>query len=84
MLVYTLLLLPLATSPYFLGAAGPIYLAGSAILGLLFVAAAIAVIRDPTEKSARRMFGFSMLYLFLLFGLLMIDCGPGLIARLGA
>ena len=82
MLVYTLLLWPLGVAPYFLHAAGPIYLVGSAILGLLFVAAAIAVIRDETDRSAKRMFGFSILYLFLIFGLLMIDAGPGLIARL--
>jgi protoheme IX farnesyltransferase len=84
MLAYTLLLLPVGVAPYFLGAAGPIYLVGSAILGLLFVAAAIAVIRDETDRSAKRMFGFSILYLFLIFGLLMIDAGPGLIARISA
>jgi protoheme IX farnesyltransferase len=83
MLAYTLLLLPIGVSPYFLGAAGPIYLVGSAILGVLFVAAAVAVIRDETDKSAKRMFGFSILYLFAMFGLLMLDYGPGLIARLG-
>ncbi|MDB5394383.1 MAG: coxE [Rhodospirillales bacterium] len=82
-LAYTLLLFPFGVAPYFLGAAGPIYLAGSSLLGLLFIAAAIAVLRDETEKSAKRMFGFSILYLFLMFGLLMIDTGPGLIARLG-
>jgi protoheme IX farnesyltransferase len=84
MLAYTLLLLPVGVAPYFLGAAGPIYLAGSTILGLLFVGAAIAVIRDETDRSAKRMFGFSILYLFLIFGLMMIDAGPGLIARIGA
>ena len=84
MLAYTLLLLPLGAAPYFLGAAGPIYLAGSTVLGLMFVAAAIAVLRDTTDAAARRMFAFSILYLFLVFGLLMIDAGPGLIARLGA
>jgi heme o synthase len=83
MLVYTLLLLPIGVSPYFLGAAGPIYLAGSTILGLLFIATAIAVIRDETDKSAKRMFGFSILYLFAMFTLLLVDYGPGLIARLG-
>jgi protoheme IX farnesyltransferase len=82
MLVYTLLLLPLSIAPYFLGAAGPIYLAGSAMMSLAFVAMSVAVLRDPTDRSARRMFGFSILYLFVLFGLLMIDAGPGLIARL--
>jgi protoheme IX farnesyltransferase len=84
MLVYTLLLLPLSAAPYFLGAAGPIYLVSSIVLGGLFVAAAIAVLRDRTDRSAKRMFGYSILYLFLLFGVLMIDAGPGLIARLGA
>lgn len=83
MFVYTLLLLPLAVAPYFLHAAGPIYLAGATILGLLFVACAVSVLRDETDRSAKRMFGFSILYLFLLFALLMIDFGPGLIARLG-
>ena len=83
MLVYTLLLFPFAVAPYFLGAAGPIYLVGSSLLGLLFIATAIAAIRDETDASAKRMFGFSILYLFLIFGLLMIDAGPGLITRLG-
>jgi protoheme IX farnesyltransferase len=83
MLAYTLLLLPLATAPYFLGAAGPIYLGGSILLGILFVAASVTVLRDETDRSARRMFGFSILYLFTLFALLMIDSGQGLIARLG-
>jgi protoheme IX farnesyltransferase len=82
MLAYTLLLLPIGVSPYFLGAAGPIYLVGSTILGLLFIAAAVAVIRDETDKSAKRMFGFSILYLFAMFTLLLVDYGPGLIARL--
>jgi len=83
MLIYTLLLFPLALSPYFLGAAGPIYLAGSAALGLVFIFYCVAVLRDATDRSAKRMFGYSILYLFALFGLLMIDAGPGLIARLG-
>ncbi len=79
MLAYTLLLLPLGVAPYFLGTAGPIYLAGSVLLGLAFVACAIAVIRDRTDRAAKRMFGFSILYLFLMFALLMIDSGRGLL-----
>jgi len=83
MLAYTLLLLPLALAPYFLRAAGPIYLAGATLLGLMFVYRAIAVLRDPGQAAARRMFAFSILYLFALFALLMIDAGPGLLVRLG-
>ena len=35
----------------------------------LFTARAVRVMRDPGERSARQMFGFSILYLFLLFAL---------------
>jgi protoheme IX farnesyltransferase len=82
MLVYTLILLPVGVSPYFLGVAGPLYLAGSTALGLMFIWSAVKVVRDQTDRSAKKMFGFSILYLFALFGLLMLDAGPGLIARL--
>ncbi len=76
MLAYTLLLLPLSVSPYFFGAAGPIYAAGVALLGLLFIVCAVRVWREPEhagDRCARQMFGFSILYLFLLFALLPID-----------
>jgi protoheme IX farnesyltransferase len=34
--------------------------------------------RDHGDGSARRMFGFSILYLFALFALLIVDRAPGL------
>ncbi|MBI1208383.1 MAG: protoheme IX farnesyltransferase [Azospirillum sp.] len=70
MLVYTLLLLPLAVAPWYVGLAGPVYLTGAVVLGSLFVACAIRVLCDRTDRSAKQMFGFSILYLFLLFALL--------------
>lgn len=70
MLIYTLLLLPVAVSPYFLGIGGLTYLVGAIVLGLAFVAMAIQVLRHQDYKPARRMFGFSILYLFLLFAIL--------------
>jgi len=70
---YTLVLWPLALAPYFIGLAGALYLAGAALLSLLFTAAAVAVLRDETDASAKRMFGFSILYLFALFALLVVD-----------
>jgi protoheme IX farnesyltransferase len=76
MLVYTLLLLPLTVSPYFFGAAGLVYAIGAALLGVLFIASAVRVWREPDEagdRRARQMFGFSILYLFLLFALLLTD-----------
>jgi heme o synthase len=73
MLGYTLLLWPLALAPYFIGLAGTFYLGAAAVLSFLFTAAAVAVLRDATDTSAKRMFGFSILYLFALFALLVVD-----------
>lgn len=71
MLVYTLALLPVAAAPYMVGIAGLAYLVGSSLLGVLFVLCAVSVLRSTDDKPAKRMFGFSVLYLFLLFALLM-------------
>jgi len=70
MLLYTLLLLPAAVAPYAVGIAGLVYLAGAIVLGLLFVLCAVRVWFDRTDRAAKQMFGFSILYLFLLFALL--------------
>jgi protoheme IX farnesyltransferase len=73
MLIYTLLLLPVGLAPTLLGVAGWIYGGASIALGLLFVAAALRVMRDDGARSAWTMFGYSILYLFALFALLMVD-----------
>jgi protoheme IX farnesyltransferase len=75
MLFYTLLLLPLAPAPWFLGTAGPVYGAVAALAGVLFVVAALRVLGDesPKQPAARRMFGYSILYLFLIFAMLIAD-----------
>jgi protoheme IX farnesyltransferase len=78
MLIYTLLLFPLALAPWAMGVAGHIYGAAAAVLGAFFILAAIAVCRDATDRSAKRMFAYSILYLFLLFALLIVDRAPGL------
>jgi len=78
MLAYTLILLPLALAPWALGAAGIVYAAGALALGLVFVAAALRVLGEPDsagDRAARQMFGFSILYLFMIFGLLVVDGG---------
>ncbi|KAA0581282.1 protoheme IX farnesyltransferase [Azospirillum sp. B21] len=73
MLAYTLILLPVAAAPFFVGIAGPAYLAVSAILGLMFVGHAVRVLRATDDKPAKKMFGFSILYLFLLFAVMMAE-----------
>ena len=78
MLIYTLLLWPLALAPSVIGVAGWLYLAVAVALSALFTLAAIRVWFDDGERAARQMFGFSILYLFLLFAFLVIDRAPGL------
>lgn len=73
MLVYTIILFPLALSPVFIGFAGWIYGAIAATLGVFFIYTAMRVIKDETLKSAKLMFGFSVFYLFAIFLALMID-----------
>ncbi|MDF2095932.1 heme o synthase [Aquibaculum arenosum] len=86
-LLYSLVLLPLAPAPALLGTAGIVYGATALVLGLLFLAGALAVLRAPsgadTDRAAKRLFAFSILYLFLLFALLIVDRGEGLIGGLG-
>ena len=76
MLAYTLILVPVSLTPALLGGAGLVYAAGAAVLGMMFIASALRVLREPEgaeDKAAKAMFGFSILYLFLLFAVLLAD-----------
>ena len=79
MLIYTLALFPLALAPCALGMAGWLYGAVASVLGGLFVLLALRVMGDRSDRAARQMFGFSILYLFALFALLIVDRGAGLL-----
>ena len=75
---YSVLLLPLVVVPYALGLAGPVYLAVAVVMGGLLVVSAWRVLREPDEardRAARQMFGFSILYLFMVFAMLVLDAG---------
>ena len=73
MLLYTLVLWPVALAPWLLGITGALYAAGAVLLSAAFTGSAILVYRDTTDRSARRMFAFSLLYLLLIFSLLLVD-----------
>lgn len=75
-LVYTLLLLPVAASPWMIGFVGLPYLVISLILSGIFIYYAIRVMQDgrgpggasvTDNAPARKTFRYSLLYLFLLF-----------------
>jgi protoheme IX farnesyltransferase len=73
MLLYTLVLWPVTLAPWPLGVAGPIYAVCAGVLSLVFTATAVRVWLDETDKAARQMFAFSLLYLFLIFSVLLVD-----------
>jgi protoheme IX farnesyltransferase len=77
MLLYTVALWPVAVAPTLLHAASWFYGAPALALSAIFTLCAIRVMRDPGEAAAKQMFGFSLLYLFLLFALLVADRALG-------
>lgn len=86
-LIYTLILAPLGIAPWALGYAGVLYGAVAAVTGAVMVLLAVQVLREvrPTDRAARKLFAFSILYLFLLYATLLIERGwGGLMARLAA
>lgn len=77
-LIYSILLVPLATAPYFVGLGGLTYLALSVVLGAVFLFLAARVYATTTEgreadAAARRLFLFSILYLYALFATLFVE-----------
>jgi protoheme IX farnesyltransferase len=84
---YTLILAPLGVAPWALGFAGPLYGLTAAVTGAIMVTLAWQVFceRRPAERASKQLFAFSILYLFLLFAVLLIERGwGGLLARLVA
>jgi protoheme IX farnesyltransferase len=77
MLIYTMVLLPVALVPTLMGAVGWLYGAVALTLGLAFVGHAVTVWRAADDASghgpARRMFRFSLIYLAVLFAALPVD-----------
>ncbi len=72
-LIYAVLLAPLAVAPSFIGMASIGYGIFSAGLALNFIRLSWRLMRAPDDAVARHLFGFSIFYLFLLFLALVID-----------
>lgn len=73
MLLYTLVLwaLTLVFAP--VANMGMIYIVSAVVLGGVFTAMAVQVLRNPDPKVAMRMFGYSISYITLLFGAMALD-----------
>jgi heme o synthase len=77
-LAYAIALAPVALAPWFVDGAGIVYAISAAALSALFIALSIPVgLRraqpDDAMKPEKRLFAFSVLYLFALFGALVAD-----------
>ena len=79
---YTLLLAPLGLLPVWLGFAGLLYAVVGVLGGLGMLAFSVQVYRnregEAEKKAAMGMFGFSILYLFVLFSALLAEQSLGL------
>ncbi|MCE2927359.1 MAG: heme o synthase [Rickettsiales bacterium] len=73
MLRYTWLLVALTLSLPLLGYAGMVYAVSALLLGAVFLYHVYGVLTDPTYVWAKKTFGFSILYLFMLFSILVAD-----------
>jgi heme o synthase len=77
-LLYTLVLVPVSVLPWVLALTGWIYGGVASVMGALFIVHAVQVWRNTATTAdgmqpEKRMFRFSLLYLFLLFAALVAD-----------
>jgi protoheme IX farnesyltransferase len=72
-LFYCLGLWPASFAPCMLGTVGALYGAAAVLLNAAFTRLAIRLWGYDGDRAARQMFSFSLLYLFLIFSLLLLD-----------
>jgi protoheme IX farnesyltransferase len=84
-LIYSLVLAPIGASPWLFGFAGTTYGVIAIVSGALMIGLCWNLWRVPSEQTAKRLFAFSILYLFVLFAVLLVERGlGGLIGRVFA
>ena len=87
-LAYAVILFAVSLAPWWIGGVGAIYGVAALALSALFVALCVPVAlrrasEDDRMKPEKRLFGYSVLYLFALFSALVVDraiLGPGIAA----
>ena len=76
-LLYALACIPAAALPALVGVSGLLYCVGAAFLTAMFVWRALNVYRftegEVADKAAKKLFGFSILWLFALFALILVE-----------
>jgi protoheme IX farnesyltransferase len=74
--LYTLVLVPLTLAPWALGVVGWVYLAAACALGAGLIVAALRVGWGVGDRPAKQMFAYSILYLFVLYAVMLVDKTP--------
>jgi len=72
-LLYTILLFMVTLLPYLTGMSHLIYLFTAIPLGFIFLYFAILMMKRKDDKTAMKTFGFSIIYLMLMFAALLVD-----------
>jgi heme o synthase len=70
---YSVALVAITLLPVAVRTVGAVYLVSALVLGAVFLALALALVRATTPARARRLFSFSLVYLALLFVALALD-----------
>ena len=72
-LLYTIMLVVITLLPFLIGMCGWLYLIGAMALGGVFLSYAVRLFITEDDRLAMPTFGFSIIYLFGLFAVLMVD-----------
>ena len=72
-LFFSILLIPVSFLPTWLHMTGTVYFVGAAIMGIVFLRAAIKVVNNRTIALARGVLLTSVIYLPVLYGLMLLD-----------
>ena len=70
---YTILLVIVTTMPYLTGMSSLFYLAGVTVLNMGFLWYAFRLLRENDERLPMQTFGYSIIYLMVLFAFLLVD-----------
>ena len=76
-LIYSIILFPIALSPYFFNFSGLIYLIFATIMSSYYILISYKLLKEKNsiaeKKIASKLFGYSILYLFMIFVFVLID-----------
>jgi heme o synthase len=72
-LLYTVILCGVSLLPYVVRMSGLLYFVAACALGTVFLAYAVRIYRAYSDRLARRMFRYSIIYLAALFAALLVD-----------